>query len=306
MLFRSLRRVEALAAGVYWAAWRTVQVRIVSRDRRRVPAHWKRFGVRHSPLGSRGPIRAVNPANAILNYCYAILEAEARIACLAVGLDPMLGIMHTDRAAREALALDLMEPIRPTVDRFVLDLLARRELSRKDLFELEDGQCRLLPPLTEDLAATAPRWARLVLPIAQGLVDQLQKAVDEGFARPNHRSEAPKRRRRRRQLRAMRELDQRLDPGLDTRYRPESVRQRQRTLEGVYRANRKWRATQAPTMTREEYRTRVAPALATVPLRTLMEATGLSNASCSKIRRGQTVPHQRHWDPLDRLAMAGP
>jgi CRISPR-associated endonuclease Cas1 len=302
--FDSLRRAEALAASAYWGAWRTVRVRILNRDRRRVPAHWGRFSSRHSPLGGRGPIRAVTPANAILNYCYAILEAEARIACLAVGLDPMLGLLHTDRTARDALALDLMEPIRPAVDHFVLDLLAERELSRKDLFELADGQCRLLPPLTEELATIAPRWARLVLPVAQWVADRLERAVDGGMIpRPNHHGKAP-RSRRRPQIRSMREYDRRPDPTADVRYREKAVRKRQRTLTAVYEANGRWRATQVPTMTQEEYRARVAPALAGIALRRLMDATGLSNASCSKIRRGLTTPHPRHWEPLARVVGA--
>lgn len=57
----------------------------------------------------------------------------------------MLGLLHTDRTARDAFAMDLMEPVRPIVDGVILDLLAKRELSRADLFELPDGNCCLMP-----------------------------------------------------------------------------------------------------------------------------------------------------------------
>jgi hypothetical protein len=303
--FGALRQAEARAAGGYWSAWRTVPVRIAREARPRRPRHWAVFGARHSPLGGRGPNRAINPANAVMNYLYAILEAEARIACLAVGLDPMLGILHTDRTARDALALDLMEPIRPTVDRLVLDLLATRELSHRDLFELPDGQCRLMPSLTEELATTAPRWARLALPVAQAVADQLQRAASDGLARPNHHAEAPRWLRRRPQVRAMREFDRRPDPAADSRYQTPAVRKRQRTMDGVYRANGRWSATNTPGMTREQFLAQVVPGLARVTLPRLIAATGLSNASCSTIRRGLTVPHPRHWGALAQLANGG-
>ncbi|MDX2059473.1 MAG: CRISPR-associated endonuclease Cas1 [Gemmatimonadales bacterium] len=298
--FEELRLAEAQAAQSYWAAWRDVAVRIAESDRKRCPRHWSAFGGRHSPLGSRGSNRAVNPANAILNYSYAVLEGEARIACLAVGLDPMLGVLHTDRTARGALALDLMEPIRPTVDRFVLDLLAQREFTRRDLLELPDGQCRLMPSVTEPLAAAAGRWARLVMPVAQSVVAALLEAAEKG-PKPRHHGETPYRRRRRLQVRTMREFDDRPDPTVDPRYRGAAIRRRQRTMDGVYRANAAWKAGSRPTMSREAYLKTVVPRLGAIPLKQLMAVTGLTNASCSQLRRGITVPHARHWGPLAAL-----
>jgi CRISPR/Cas system-associated endonuclease Cas1 len=35
-----------------------------------------------------GPRLAANPANAVLNYIYALLEGEATLAARLVGLDP--------------------------------------------------------------------------------------------------------------------------------------------------------------------------------------------------------------------------
>jgi len=89
-----------------------------------VPDHWLTFGQRHSLLSKPSPRRAINPANAMLNYLYAILEAEARIAALRMGLDPGLGLLHADQRSRDSLPCDLMEPVRPKVDAFVLELLA--------------------------------------------------------------------------------------------------------------------------------------------------------------------------------------
>jgi len=119
------------------------------------------------------PRKATNPANAILNYLYAIAEAESRIAALAVGCDPGLGITHADQKSRDSLACDLMEPVRPVVDAWVLDLLENRTFRRSDFFETREGVCRIMPPLTKLLAETAPRWAVAVAPIAEQLARDL-------------------------------------------------------------------------------------------------------------------------------------
>ena len=109
--------VEAAAALAYWEAWRDFDVRFGARDRAAVPQHWLTFGQRHSPLTS-SPRLAANPPNAILNYLYSLLEAEATLACHAVGLDPGLGVFHRDRKSRDSLALDVMEACRPAVDAY--------------------------------------------------------------------------------------------------------------------------------------------------------------------------------------------
>src|SRR5438094_5500149 len=121
-----VRQIEPLAARAYWRAWQRVPVRFDEQDAKRRPRHWRHFGTRISPLTDPSPRKAVNPANALLNYIYAILEAEARIAAVAVGLDPVLGLLHADRPNRDSLACDLMEPVRTAVDRYVFELLGHR------------------------------------------------------------------------------------------------------------------------------------------------------------------------------------
>lgn len=157
---------EAEAAAAYWASWARIEVTIRSRDRSRIPDHWHNFGKRHSPL-SNGPRLACNPANAILNYLYALLEAETTLACHAVGLDPMLGIFHTDQRSRDSLALDAMEPVRPIVDAYVLALLTQRTLARSELAETERGACRLAPQLAARLAGTCHSWRDQVAPVVE-------------------------------------------------------------------------------------------------------------------------------------------
>jgi CRISPR-associated protein Cas1 len=56
-----------------------------------------------------------DPINALLSFAYALLSKEYALALEAVGLDPMLGYYHRPRFGRPALALDLMEEMRPIV-----------------------------------------------------------------------------------------------------------------------------------------------------------------------------------------------
>ena len=80
----SIRQLEAEGAQAYWSAWRSIPIQFPQRDIHRVPDHWRVFGTRKSPL-TGSPRLAVNPPNAMLNYLYALLESESRLALAALG-----------------------------------------------------------------------------------------------------------------------------------------------------------------------------------------------------------------------------
>jgi CRISPR-associated endonuclease Cas1 len=170
-----LRRWEAQAALAYWSAWRAMPVVFSRVDAAKVPDHWKTFGSRVSPL-TNSPRLAVNPPNAILNYLYAILEAEARLTLAELGLDPGLGVMHNDSRTRDSLACDLMEPIRPKVDALLLDLLTSGEVRREWFFEERDGNCRLLSSFAVQLSETANTWRTALGPLAEWIAGSLWDA----------------------------------------------------------------------------------------------------------------------------------
>jgi CRISPR-associated endonuclease Cas1 len=161
-----LRLVEARAAAQYWGSWNNVSISFARKDASRVPAHWVRFGTRSSPL-TGSPRTAANPANALLNYLYAIVESETRIAILTMGLDPGIGVMHADQTARDSLALDVMEAIRPHADAYLLKVLGERSFAARDFFETRTGSCRLMPPLPQLLVSSAPHWQRLISPVVE-------------------------------------------------------------------------------------------------------------------------------------------
>ena len=162
----SVRLIESQAASAYWAAWRNLPINFPRKDERWLPDHWRIFGARVSPL-TGSPRVAVNPPNAMLNYLYSLLESESRLAAAALGLDPGMGVLHVDTKARDSLACDLMEPVRPQVDAFLLDWITRDPLKRDWFFEQRDGNCRLMSSLAVRLSETAPMWGRAVAPHAE-------------------------------------------------------------------------------------------------------------------------------------------
>jgi CRISPR-associated endonuclease Cas1 len=161
-----IRRWEAKGALAYWGAMWEVPVSFNKSDSSKIPEHWRRFGSRISPL-TNSPRLAINPANAIINYLYAILESESRLALATLGLDPGIGVLHNDLRSRDSLACDLMEPVRPKVDCLVLDLLFSEQLRREWFFEQRDGNCRLMGSFTEILSETATMWRSAVGPFAE-------------------------------------------------------------------------------------------------------------------------------------------
>jgi hypothetical protein len=166
-----------------------------------------------------------------------------------------------------------------------------------------DGQCRLLPPLTEELTSTAPLWARRVRPVARQLAERLLAAEREQTTRARAaralgskpaRSELPPRGRGV----VVREYRPRLEPDQDPRRAPEAGSKRRQAMVQVLAANRAWKGDAANP---EVFRTVVVPKLRELKLAVLVEATGLSKSACSRIRAGLVVPHPRHWEALTEL-----
>lgn len=99
-----------------------------------LPARW-RFNGRN-----RRPPR--DPVNALLSLGYTILGGEMLRVVQEQGLDPALGFLHGIVPGRESLVLDLIEPLRPSVDVVVLGLLDEALLPTQFTHSARDG-CRL-------------------------------------------------------------------------------------------------------------------------------------------------------------------
>jgi CRISPR-associated endonuclease Cas1 len=335
----SVRQLEAQAAYVYWSAWRGVSVAFPKNDLRRVPEHWRKFGSRHSPL-TGSPRLAVNPPNAILNYLYALLESEARLAIAALGLDPGIGVMHVDSPSRDSLACDLMEAVRPQVDAYLLDWIIREPLHREWFFEQRDGNCRLMGPFAMRLSETGPTWGRAVAPIAEWVLRTLWTGIRKAAQQKYPATRLTQSRKREAKGSAF-------DPYIDRVPKPARVCRicggpvnpghiycdscsvdvaRRGLLEAAklgriathsieaetLRANtqrkhaaalKAWDASSLPGwLTEEAYRERIQPRLAKMTVASISRALGVSEPYATDIRAGKRVPHPRHWLALARLA----
>ena len=192
---QAIRQIESLAAQTYWSAWRNLPVNYPTADLNRIPQHWRTFGTRKSPL-TGSPRLAVNPANAMLNYMYALLESEARLAAAALGLDPGIGFLHVDTDARDSLACDLMEPGRPHVDAFLLRWIVSQPLRREWFFEQRDGSCRLMAPFAIRLSESSPAWRQTLSPITEWVSRMLWSTVHHNGRRtpaPTHLTQSNRR-----------------------------------------------------------------------------------------------------------------
>src|SRR5205807_2591338 len=147
------------------------------------PDHWPTVGPRTSPL-SRSPRLPITPAHSILSYLLGVAATEARLACFTTGLDSALGVLHADqKSPRDSMALDILEAIRPDIDAPLLGLLRTSVFRQDDFMEGRRGQCRIVPPLTDRLAATAPHWAELLAPVVEGVARALADAPRSGIDR---------------------------------------------------------------------------------------------------------------------------
>jgi CRISPR-associated endonuclease Cas1 len=319
------RDLEAQASNLYFGAWAgTVQCRFATRDAAKVPDHWGVFAARRSPVGpGKTAGSAADPINALLNYGYALAELECLLAIQAVALDPGLGIVHTDHRNRDSLALDLLEPLRPLVERHVLRMLQRKHFTTADLFETRQGICRLLPPLTHQLVEKMPGYAAAVAPLAEQvahavadtspgkihLTTPLTRKHHAGVQRPGPRSanRRPTREKLGRNSCEVCGVDlygsaRKLCPTCWPVRRKELMRQLGVARRGPARPGKPSTVQLSGGITFEEYRTQVLPGLVSIPLPVIERATGLSNSSCSLIRRGLQVPNPRHWLNLAELS----
>lgn len=83
--------------------------------------------------------------NAMLSFVYTLLTNQIVSALECVGLDPYIGYLHTERPGRVSLALDLVEELRAVLaDRFVLSLINKKIVSKKNFKVMENGAVLML------------------------------------------------------------------------------------------------------------------------------------------------------------------
>jgi len=115
----SIMGYEAMASQVYFSAISEI-----------MPEQWKFKG------RSRDP--AHDAFNCLLNYGYGMLYSQVERACIIAGLDPYIGFLHTDNYNKKSFVFDIIELFRVYVDRTVVGIFARKQVS-PDLFDAVPG-----------------------------------------------------------------------------------------------------------------------------------------------------------------------
>jgi len=85
-------------------------------------AYWEQVGrllPRNFHFTKRSRRPAKDPYNAGINYLYGMLYSVVESGIFAAGLDPHLGILHTDVYNKATLSFDLIEPFRPWIDQLL-------------------------------------------------------------------------------------------------------------------------------------------------------------------------------------------
>ena len=83
-----------------------------------------------------------DPLNALLSLGYTMLHSETVVELHGAGLDPQIGFYHGLHFGRASLASDLIEPLRPLVDRFSIGLFSEGHL-RRESFSITEQGCLL-------------------------------------------------------------------------------------------------------------------------------------------------------------------
>lgn len=334
----SVRLIESRAASAYWAAWRTLSITYPRKDESRVPQHWRSFGARISPL-TGSPRLAVNPPNAILNYLYAVLESESRLAAAALGLDPGIGVLHVDTPYRDSLACDLMEAVRPQVDGYLIDWLTREPLKREWFFEQRDGNCRLMGSFAARLSETAPTWGRAVGPFAEWVAQTLRTPVRKPASKdqtvPTRLTQRRRSEGRGNEFVPSSPIAQRppkicvvcgvslkrgrycgtcatevsrekliaFGPVARVTAQSEEAQKARTETQKIHAAEiRVWiDSGSQTTVGQNTYLTKIQPKLASVTVSAISSALRISEPYARDIRAGRRRPHPRHWRTLAKL-----
>jgi hypothetical protein len=274
----------------------------------------------------------------MLNYLYAVLESEARLAAAALGLDPGLGLMHMDAPARDNLACDLMEPVRPLVDEYVLNWLLHQPLKREWFFEERNGTCRLMGRFVERLSETASTWAQAVAPVAERVAKTIWSTTTRRQSSGALATRLTQQHRREANGSSVRHAEPPERPpavcrscggakprgdaycaicaipdarermrsaaaiGRRVSHTPEAEARRVAARHRNARAEAAWKPSDQPTwLTERVYFDHIQPKLARISAVRLARTLSVSKPYAVAVRAGRRRPHARHWLPLAKL-----
>jgi hypothetical protein len=251
--------------------------------------------------------------------------------------------LHTDTANRDSLVFDVLEPIRPQVETWLLDWITKEPLRRADFFETATGNCRLMSQMCTHLGETCSAWGKLVAPWAEYVARTLWAGTKSGRT---GNSFLPTRLTQQRRTEAKGKVwISKVEPpktdhfcrgcgktitnesthcagcaveaatarliraaslGRVAARSPEARAKHGATRRGHAKACSEWDASTQPAwLTTEVFAQQIQPLLARTPTSVIRSVIGVSRWYAGKIRRGYR-PHPRHWQMLAELAGVSP
>jgi CRISP-associated protein Cas1 len=93
-----------------------------------------------------------HPINAILNYGNGVMKGAIQGEIIAAGLNPSIGVMHAGSENKVPLVYDLVEPLRPMIDRNILEFALAHTFTHGDFTINKWGGCRLNPQMARIVA----------------------------------------------------------------------------------------------------------------------------------------------------------
>ncbi len=247
--------------------------------------------------------------------------------------------MHKDTPNRDSLACDLMEPVRPLVDAYVFDWMNRGPLRREWFFEQTNGNCRLMASFVTQLSETAMAWRKAVSPYAEKAArifwDGRTKRSKFSFL-PTRLTQARRSQAKagnlvanvpaipKPQLRCQRcgapvtagsiycgkcvpainreSMLEKAKPGRIATHSPTAEARRAATHAKQVEALRRWNPSELPKWLDEEvYRREILPRLSVLTVKTIRSVIDVSHPYATLIKRGERIPHPRHWRTLANL-----
>ena len=122
-----------------------------------------------------------DPVNSLLSLTSSLLIQDAIRECMLAGLDPYLGFYHRTVSGRHSLACDLIEPLRPYLEQWVMQLFIRKQMDLRHFTGRgSDAPCFLgkagreiyYPLLQQEL----PTWQRQLRATARWLARRIETA----------------------------------------------------------------------------------------------------------------------------------
>ena len=131
-----------------------------------------------------------DPVNALLSLVYTLIHYEAVREIETIGFDPTIGFYHSFEYGRASLACDIIEPLRPEVDKWVWRLFAERTFRERD-FAIGDERpgCYLKKKSRKRFYPLYEEWAADIRASLNEDVRCLAKEITDGEFKEDSLSE---------------------------------------------------------------------------------------------------------------------